>query len=110
MISMFESFQSAFRAQHSTQTALLKVMNDAERLSILVFLDLSTVFDTADHTILLSHLEKWVGISGTVSYLTDRTFCVGIIESRSSTSRMDCGVPQGSVLGPILFTIYMLPL
>ncbi len=86
--SVLESFYSAFRAHHSTETALLKVMNDLllaanpGRPSVLVLLDLSAAFGT-------------VGI--------------GIAESRSSTSRLHCRVPQGSVLGPILFTIYMLP-
>ena len=82
--------------------------------SILVLLDLITAFNTIVHDILLDHLENWVGIYGTAlkwfrSYLKDRCFCIGIADSWSATTGFHCRVPQGSVLDPILFYIYMLP-
>ena len=79
--NLFSSFQSAYRPSHSTETALLKVVNDLllamdeGKLSVLVLLDLSAAFDTIDHDILLHRLQHVFGIQGTVlswfrSYLT----------------------------------------
>ncbi|MDG2555395.1 reverse transcriptase domain-containing protein, partial [Vibrio parahaemolyticus] len=80
-----------------------------------VLLDLSAAFDTVDHTILLDRLHHVVGISGTVfnwfkTYLNGRKFYVSTGERSSRTYEMECGVPQGSILGPTLFNLYMLPL
>ncbi len=71
--------------------------------------------DTVDHSILINMLETWVGASGTaldwfVSYLSNRTFVVSIAGEVSQRSEVVCGVLQRSLLGPILFSIYMLPL
>ena len=118
---LHEQFQSGFKPGHSTETALLKVFNDliltvdSGTPAILVLLDLSAAFDTVDHRILLTRLENLVGISGTAlawlrSYLTDRTFSVQLGEFTSSAAPLTCGVPQGSILAPLLFLLYMLPL
>ena len=116
-----EKFQSAYRMFHSTETALLRVFNDllnaldSGNLCILTLLDLSAAFDTIDHDILLSRLGTSFGISGSVhrwikSYLSNRTNRVKVLENYSSTTVLEFGVPQGSVLGPILFTLYTEPL
>ena len=106
---------------HSTETALVKVTNDlliaADKglLSVLVLLDLSAAFDTIDHHILIQRLEHLIGIKGTAlswfrSYLSDRFQFVHVNDESSMRTNVRHGVPQGSVLGPILFILYMLPL
>lgn len=111
------NLQSGFRVNHSTETALIKVLNDiclnsdSGKTSVLVLL----YFDTADHDILLHRLEHWVGFSGMVikwlrAYLQDRSFFVAIGDCTSTPMSLTCGVPQGSILGPLLFGLYMLPL
>lgn len=118
---LFEPFQSGFRKGHSTETALVRVMNDllvsadSGASTILVLLDLSAAFDTVCHSILINRLERWLGITGTVlnwfkSYLTDRTQFVALGNNKSELGQVCHGVPQGSVIGPILFSVYMLPL
>lgn len=82
---------------------------------MLVLLDLSAAFDTVDHSVLLSRLEHWVGIQGNAlkwfqSYFNNRRFSVGIGEFTSDAAPLMCGVPQGSILAPILFSLYMLRL
>ncbi len=77
--------------------------------------DLSAAFDLIDHDIFINHLEHVVGLRGTVlkwfsSYLKGRSFSVRVGEFSSSSVLIDCGVPQGSILGPILFSLFLLPL
>ena len=119
--SLYAKWQSAYRAHHSTETALLRVHNDImisldkQKEVVLVLLDLSAAFDTLDHDVLLHGLEYRFGISGTFlqwfrSYLSERRQCVSVGSFMSGLSLLICGVPQGSVLGPILFTLYTSPL
>ena len=109
--------QSGYRTNHSCETATLTIYNDLLCISdlknkvILLLLDLSAAFDTVNHNILLSKLKNKFGISGNVldwfgSYLDGRSFTVTINKSRSNKCFLRIGVPQGSILGPILFILY----
>ena len=107
--NIVDRFQSAYRASHSCETALLRVYNDIVTTigkgngSFLVLLDLSAAFDTIDHDHLFYILEKYVGIGGR----TQRIQIDGILSDFAS---LLCGVPQGSVLGPMKLCLYLLPL
>ena len=84
-------------------------------ITLICLLDLSAAFDTIDHDILLTRLSSWFGIHGSVlnwfkSYLSSRTFCVKCNDCFSSLHTSLYGVPQGSVLGPLLFIMYTTPL
>ena len=114
---LYPLLQSAYREFHSTETALLKVHNDIlsnmdrQRVTLLVLLDLSAAFDTVDHGVLLSRLETSFGITDTAldwlgSYLSGRSYRVCINGCYSEGFALPYGVPQGSCLGPMLFTIY----
>ena len=83
--------------------------------TVLVLLDLTAAFDTVDHVIMIQCLQNDFGISGTVlewfsSYFNGRTFSVLANNYQSESKTLSCGVPQGSVLGPILFLLYLFPL
>ena len=108
--------QSAYRQFHSTETALCKIHNDlvtnacSGKASLLVLLDLSAAFDTVDHDVLLADLFS-CGIredahSLLKSYLTNRFQRTSVGASFSEPVHLQFGVPQGSVLGPVLFTLY----
>ena len=123
---LMEPLQSAYLSNHSMETALLKVKLDIinamdnQQVICQVLLDLSAAFDTVDHSILLARQETFFGINGTSlswirSYLTSRTQCVGLGNtnpngSMSTPVTLTFGVPQGSILGPIMFTLYTMPL
>ena len=109
--------QSAYRRGHSTETAMLKVISDvllaadSGQVSLLVLLDLSAAFDTVDHNILISRLHHAFGIQGLAqswieSFIFKRTQAVSFAGNLSSVSLVTCGVPQGSVIGPVLFLLY----
>ena len=100
-----ETFQSAYKSFHSTETALLRVQNDIlcalDRYEsvILVLLDLLAAFDTVDHTLLATRLSTCFGFQGTVlkwlkSYLSSRKLFVKVGNSHSSQRALKCGVPQ----------------
>ncbi len=90
-------------------------MSKISDISLLVLLDLSAAFDTIDHDILIDRVQNYTGIQGQAlrwftSYLSDRYHFVYLNGESSQLSPVKYGVPQGSVLGPLLFPLYMLPL
>ena len=109
--------QFGFRRGHSTATAILDLIHkinqaiDNKEYALTIFIDLTKAFDVIDHLILLRKLQYY-GIRGTplkllTSYLSDRkqqTFVDGV---SSNFKEIKCGVPQGSILGPLLFLIYI---
>ena len=112
--------QSAYRAGHSTETALVKVQSDIllntdqQKVTQLVLIDLSSAFDTVDHEILLNIMNCSFGVSGTAlnwfsSYLQSRSQCIVINDTKSEQFKLDQGVPQGSCLGHVVFTDYSSP-
>ena len=116
----FNSKQSGFRTNHSTETALQSILNDvyraidAKKLTLLVALDISAAFDALEHNILLRRLQYTFGISGPALnwiglYLSGRSQFVKIDNSTSEKFPCMFGVPQGSVLGPFLFALHVSP-
>ena len=114
---MFPEFQSAYCKYHSTETVLLRMRNDIlastnkQQVTLLVFLDLSAAFDTVDHDILLWRLEYKFGIKDQPltwfkSYLSNRSHRIVIGSAKSDSFHLKFGVPQGSCLGPMLFSLY----
>jgi hypothetical protein len=119
--SLGEPLQSAYRTAHSTETALLKVKDDImtslhHRQGVfLVLLDLSAAFDTISHNILFKRMQQELGITGTAlqwvkSYFSGRTTSVCINGCSSAKCPLDYGLPQGSIVGPVSFSIYTIPI
>ena len=115
------AFQSAYRKHHSTESALLNIQNDIllnmarGSVTALTLLNLSAAFDTIDHTILLDRLNVYYGLSELAlgwfkSYLSGRTHSVKVGSTLSHPAALHYGVPEGSVLGPILFSLYTNPI
>ena len=113
--------QSAYRHFHSTETALVKVLNDLLLAidkgleAVLILLDYSAAFDTLDHVALCHRLETHYGVTGTVlqwikSYLNGRSQKIIVNGSCSKSFPIPYGVPQGSVIGPLIFILYTGPL
>ena len=118
--TLADPYQSAYRALHSTESALIKVKNDimfsldANRAVLLVLLDLSAAFDTIDHNILISRLSQRICVKRTAlnwfrSYLTDWSTQVDIAGELSNPTILQFGLPQGSVVGPVGYSLYTLP-
>ena len=116
-----EPNQSAYRMNHSNETTILKVKSDIRgamdkgEAVCLVLLGLSAAFDTIDHSILLQRLHDRFGICNTAlewihSYLMDHNQRVVMDDFESNPVALTFHIPQGSVLGPILFTMYTSPL
>ena len=114
---LLPKLQSMYRKRYSTETALLKICNgillsmNQQHVTLSVFLDLSAVFDTVNHSIVLERMTKSFDISGKAlewfsSYLSVRSQRVTLDGEVSKEFMTTCGVPQGSCLGPLSFTLY----
>ena len=110
-------FQFGFRKQYSTSHAIITLVEqinnaiNSGKIMIGVFLDLSKAFDTVNHSILIKKLYAY-GIRGNIlqwlkSYLNNRKQYVYINETKSEVRSISCGIPQGSVFGPLLFILYV---
>ena len=118
---MIECFQSGHRTKRSTETALLGVTSaiktamDNKQETTLILVDFSAAFDTINPDILIRRLRLRYGFVGktldwVTSYLQERTQRIVIGGQSSSTITLTAGVPQGSVLGPLLFPLYVQPI
>lgn len=116
--SLLSKFQSGFRPKHSTLSALIQMCDDLLKnmdngnLNCVVFLDVRKAFDSINHKILLNKMRDLFGISGIQlnwfeSYLSNREQQCLINGSLSTPKKIRCGVPQGSILGPLFFLLYI---
>ena len=114
---LLDKRQHGFRSDHSTCSAIFELCQylydslDNRNSISCVFIDYSKAFDTIDHSILCKKLELYGLSNGVISwcrdYLTDRQQCVKVDDHKSSHRRISYGVPQGSILGPLFFIIYV---
>lgn len=115
---LLSPYQSGFRAGHSCKTAVLKVLDDIRdqydkgNVTLMCFLDFSKAFDKVNHSLLCEKLKCYYGFTDTAimlmnNYLTGRTQKVVIGNKESRLKSVMSGVPQGSVLGPLLFSIFV---
>ena len=115
--NLIYNLQFGFRQQYSTSLALISITENIRKAlhdgntNCGVFVDLQKAFDTVDHQILLAKLNHY-GIRGVSndwfkSYLSNRSQYVSINGYESGLAAINCGVPQGSVLGPLLFLLYI---
>ena len=115
--SLLSHHQFSFRKFHSNASALLDCTNslymnmDRKMFNLVVFLDLKKAFDTVNHDILVRKLELF-GITGNALsmikyFLTDRKQKCQLGDVITSESSVTCGIPQGSILGPLLFVLYI---
>ena len=115
--NLFYEFQSGFRSGFSTDTALtylcdkIRFVMDKGQYTGVILLDLQKAFDTVDHDILLIKLKaiglKQETVNWFASYLIGRKQFVEVKGSHSDLETVNCGVPQGSILGPLLFSVYV---
>ena len=115
--NLLYKLQFGFREKHGTDTALIilidKIMSaiNEDEIVLGVFLDLSKAFDTVNHKILLMKMYKYgirgVALSWFESYLSNRNQYVSFSNHNSESMLISCGVPQGSILGPLLFLLYV---
>eukprot|EP00116_Pleurobrachia_bachei_P001073 sb/3461335/ len=116
--SLLGKHQSGYRAGHSCETLLVSMFDDLlgemdkGNVVALICLDMSAAFDTVDHEGLLKVLQQRFGVDGVPlqwfkSYLSSRSFSVSVQDCLSETLELLCGVPQGSLLGPVLFLLYI---
>ena len=111
------TYQSGFRKHYSTDTCLSyltdRLRNGFEKglLTGMILIDLQKAFDTIDHSILLEKMKCLSFSESTIrwftSYLSNRSFIVSVGKELSSRGKLNCGVPQGSILGPLLFLLYV---
>ena len=111
------NYQSSFRGNHSTKLCLSFLTDNTLKgfkeglLTGMILIDLQKAFDTIDHEILLQKLKAIKFSESTIkwfkSYLSERIFLVNIENKLSDFGEISCGVPQGSILGPLLFLIYV---
>jgi len=113
-------FQSAYRAGYSAETALLKIVNDIRtaagqgKCTVLLALDISAAFNAIHHATLCQRLQCTFGLEGRAlhwlrSFVSDRCQYIAVSGERSDTVLCDSGVPQGSILGSLLFSLYVAP-
>ena len=116
--NLFDEYQYTYRPGHITETTLLKISDDILKyldnsdFVQLILLDLSFAYDSLDHSIIIDRIKS-IGFTGSsldwiIYYLSNRTYSINIKGLYSPIGKLRYGVPQGSVLGPLLFSIYIL--